>query len=117
MDLMGDQPAGGVPMPGMPATPVDGTETGGEAPAEGSQRPPESDEMRAGMPKPAALFRQSERTRTAARQHHQPRERPEDVPLSEWDPIGKFADPKVVGVRRHIEVDPETFYASGLQEV
>jgi len=97
-------------MPGMPAEPVDGQETGGTAPDEGSARPAESDEMRAGMPKPAALFRQTERTRTAARQHFAPREKPEEVPLSEWDPIGKFADPKVVGVRRHIDINPETFY-------
>jgi hypothetical protein len=70
MDLMANQPAGGVAMPGMPATPVDGTEQGGAAPAEGDQRPDESDEMRAGMPKPAALFRQTERTRKLARELH-----------------------------------------------
>ena len=37
-------------------------------------------------------------------------ERPEDVPLKDQAPMGKFAQPKVVGVRRHIEVDPDTFY-------
>jgi hypothetical protein len=110
MDMMANEPAGGVAMPGMPATPVDGTETGGQAPEEGAARPPESDEQRAGMPKPAALFRQTERTRTAARALHTERVKPADVPLKDWDPIGKFADPKVVGVRRHIEVDPATFY-------
>jgi hypothetical protein len=98
-------------MPGMPAEPVDGTEIGGDAPAEGAQRPEESDEMRAGMPKPAALFRQTERTRKLARELYTEREKPDDVPLSEWEPIGKFSTPKVVGVRRHVEVDPETFYA------
>lgn len=110
MDLMANQPGGGVAMPGMPATPVDGTETGGEAPAEGDQRPDESDEMRAGMPKPAALFRNTERTRKLARELHQPRDLPEGVELKDWDPVGKFATPKVVGVRRHVEVDPKTFY-------
>lgn len=110
MDLMGDPASGGVPQPGMGAMPTDGTEIGGDAPEEGDQRPDESDEMRAGMPKPAALFRQSERTRTAARKLHQEPERPEDVPLKDQDPMGKFATPKVVGVRRHIVVDPETFY-------
>lgn len=110
MDLMANQPAGGVPMPGMPAQPVDGTEIGGDAPAEGDSRPPESDEQRAGMPKPATLFRQTARTRTAAREHWVEREKPADVPLKDWEPIGKFAQPKVVGVRRHIEVDPETFF-------
>lgn len=117
MDLMSNQPAGGVAMPGMPAQPVDGTETGGEAPAEGAQRPGESDEMRAGMPKPAALFRQTERTRTAARKHYQEPQRPEDIPLRDQDPMGKFAQPKVVGVRRHLDIDPETFYDAELQEV
>jgi hypothetical protein len=110
MDMMSNEPAGGVAMPGMPATPVDGSETGGDAPAEGDQRPDESDEMRAGMPKPAALFRQTERTRTAARKHYQEPKRPDDVPLRDQDPMGKFSTPKVVGVRRHIEVDPATFF-------
>jgi hypothetical protein len=110
MDLMGNQPAGGVAMPGMPATPVDGTEIGGQAPEEGDQRPSESDEQRGGMPKPAVLFRQTERTRTAARRLYQEPNRPEDIPLKDQAPMGKFADPKVVGVRRHVQVDPETFY-------
>jgi hypothetical protein len=30
--------------------------------------------------------------------------------LKDWDPIGKFATPKVVGVRRHVEIDPNTFF-------
>jgi hypothetical protein len=102
MDLAGNMPAGGVAMPGMPATPVDGTENGGEAPQEGDQRPPESDEQRGGMPKPAALFKQTARTRELARKLHQE--------PKEYEPVGKFAQPKVVGVRRHVEVDPETFY-------
>lgn len=110
MDLMGNQPAGGVPMPGMPATPVDGTEQGGEAALEGSAVPDESNEQREGMPKPAALFKQTARTRKLARELHQPREKPDDVELKDWDPIGKFATPKVVGVRRHIELDPERFF-------
>lgn len=117
MDMMANEPAGGVAMPGMPATPVDGTETGGQAPEEGDSRPPESDEQRGGMPKPAALFRQTQRTRTAARQHYQEPVRPEGVPLRDQDPMGKFASPKVVGVRRHIEVDPDTFFDAELQEV
>jgi len=110
MDLGANMPAGGVAMPGMPATPVDGTENGGEVPEEGDQRPPESDEQRGGMPKPAVLFRQSQRTRTAARENYKEPDRREDIPLRDQDPIGKFADPKVVGVRRHIEVDPEKFF-------
>lgn len=108
MDLASNMPAGGVAMPGMPAAPVDGSEIGGDVPAEGDQRPPESDEQRGGMPKPAVLFRQSSRTRTLARELYQE--------PKEHEPVGKFAQPKVVGVRRHIEIDPETFFDPELQE-
>lgn len=106
MDLGSMMPAGGVAMPGMPAAPVDGGDGGSPFDQEGDARPDESDEQREGMPKPAALFRNSERTRKLARQIYQE--------PSEDQPTGKFATPKVIGVRRHIEVDPETFYA--LQE-
>lgn len=110
MDLMNSMPGGGVPQPGMGAMPVDGTEIGGEAPEEGEARPDESDEMRAGMPKPAALFKQTRRTRELARERFEAPERDDKVPLKDQDPIGKFAQPKVVGIRRHIEVDPEKFF-------
>jgi hypothetical protein len=109
MDLGGMMPAGGVAMPGMQAAPMDdpmaGMEGGEE---EGDSRPEESDEQRGGMPKPAALFKQTARTRELARKRYQ---QPQD-----GQPLGKFADPKVVGVRRHIEVDPETFFEQELQE-
>lgn len=107
MDLGSMMPAGGVAMPGMPATPVDGGDNGSPFGEEGDARPEESDEQREGMPKPAALFRNSERTRKLAREIYK-------APEHEDQPTGKFATPKVIGVRRHIEVDPENFYA--LQE-
>jgi hypothetical protein len=115
MDLAGDMPSGGVPMPGMDATPVDG-QNPFSAPEEEGSRPEESDEQRAGMPKPAKLFRQSERTRKLARENHVPVVLEDDIPVGEQPPVGKFATPKVVGVRRHIEVDPATFFEPELQE-
>lgn len=103
-------PSGGVPMPGMDATAEDPQE-GAEAPGgeEGDTRPEESDEQREGMPKPAKLFRNTARTRELARKLHQ---EPQD-----HEPSGKWASPKVAGIRRHINVDPETFFETELQEV
>lgn len=103
-------PGGGVPAPGAPAMPVN------DDMANPGARPPESDEQRAGMPKPAVLFRQTARTREAARRHYSPPEYDDSVSPSAQQPVGKFADPKVVGVRRHIEVDPQTFYNDGESE-
>jgi hypothetical protein len=116
MDLAANVPAGGVAMPGMPATPVDGSEIGGDFEDEGA-RPDESDEQRAGMPKPAALFRQSARTRELARKNYKAPMLNDNIPLSEQEPIGRFAQPKIVGVRRHIEIDPESFFDPELLEV
>jgi hypothetical protein len=107
MDLGSMMPAGGVAMPGMPISPVDGSE-GSPIDQTGDARPPESDEQRAGMPKPAVLFKQTSRTRDLARALYQEPE--------EGQPTGKFGSPKVVGVRRHIEIDPETFFEPELQE-
>lgn len=103
MDLGSMMPAGGVPMPGMEATPVDPQDGGGEQ----ESGPEESDEQREGMPKPAALFRQSRRTREKARELFVEREFPADTPLQDQDPVGKFATPKVVGVRRHLTITEE----------
>lgn len=98
-------PAPGVPTPGMPAMPVNADV------ADPGNGVPESDEQRGGMPKPAALFRQTERTRTAARAHSKaPEFFDNDVPLNQQQPAGQFADPKVLGVRKYLDVDPETFY-------
>lgn len=71
---------------------------------EGDTRPPESDEQRAGMPKPAAkIVRRG--IREAVHERWQPvdnseedQERPEH-----FRPSGRFGDPKHVGMRRYIE--------------
>lgn len=98
-------PAPGVPSPGMPAMPVN------QEVADTSGGVPESDEQRGGMPKPAALFRHTTRTRTAARANSTtPKYYDNDVPLKDQQPAGQFADPKVVGIRRHLDVEPDTFY-------
>jgi hypothetical protein len=110
MDLGALPPAGGVPMQGMPATPVEGQED------DQAGGPPESDEQREGMPKPAVLFRQSARTRELARERYEEPAWNEEGKPEDQLPRGKFAAPKVVGVRRHLEVDPETFFDHELQE-
>lgn len=101
MDLGGMMPAGGVPMGGMPAEPVDGQD-------DPSSRPEESDEQREGMPKPAALFRQSARTRELAREMHPETEWDDTIPLADQPPRGRFAAPKVIGIRRHLEIEGAT---------
>jgi hypothetical protein len=81
-----------------------------DAPA---QRPEESDEMRAGMPSQAVLYKQAGRMRGIAREHYKipaPLEENNDAIYNESglllpsDPLprGKFGDPKVVGMRRHL---------------
>jgi hypothetical protein len=107
MDLAAVPPAGGVPLPGMPAEAVEGQ----QGPGEESAVPDESNEQRAGMPKPAVLFRQTERTRTAARERFEEPKWKKDVAPQDQPPLGKFADPKVTGIRRYVEVNPETFFA------
>lgn len=62
------------------------------------------------MPKPAALFRQSSRTREMARELYQEPVWDEEVRPQDQEPRGKFGAPKVVGVRRHLNVDPKTFF-------
>lgn len=87
-------------------------------PQPGDQRPPESDEQRDGMPKPAS--RKLKRVtgeripgtikkgiREATRENFVPvdnsgedQDRPEH-----FRPTGKFGDPRHVGMRRHVEID------------
>jgi hypothetical protein len=86
-------------------------------PEEGDQRPPESDEQRSGMPKPAKRRVTAERIpgtvrvgiREATRQNFTPvdnsaedQERPEH-----FRPTGKFGDPAVVGMRRYVVIDDD----------
>jgi hypothetical protein len=77
-------------------------------PQPGDQRPPESDEQRAGMPKPAHLVRTG--IRQAVVEHFEPVDNSQEDPgrPEHWRPTGKFATPKHVGMRRHVvfeEVD------------
>jgi hypothetical protein len=94
-------------------------------PQEGDQRPPESDEQRKGMPKPASLHKEAgydyehgQIRRAAARYYQEPdnsREVDKDgKPLPEnYQPTGRFGAPTHIGMRRYVHVpeksrwDPE----------
>jgi hypothetical protein len=96
-----------------PNAPPEGPED--EGPGEESDRPPESDEEREGMPSQASLFRRTARTREAARarahpvledeEHGTPHVRPDgevDV-INKWathDAPASYKTPRVVGTRR-----------------
>jgi hypothetical protein len=90
-------------------------------PEEGDTRPPESDEARASMPKPArkvANFKYARgQIRTATKKHFVPPDNSiEDLVDEEtgevtkrpenYRPNGLYGDPKHVGMRRYVEVDP-----------
>jgi hypothetical protein len=89
----------------------------GGPPEEGDQRPPESDEQRSGMPKPAKRRVTGERIpgtirvgiRQATAENFVPvdnsienQERPQD-----FRPTGKFGDPKHRGMRRYVVIDED----------
>ena len=92
-----------------------------EDPYAPSQRPEESDEMRAGMPSQAVLYKQAGRMRSIANEHHNIPDMSTEGSLNDANddglifpsdplPRGKFGDPKVVGMRRHLsreDIDPE----------
>jgi len=92
-----------------------------EDPYAQSQRPEESDEMRAGMPSQAVLYKQAGRMRSIANEHHNIPDMSTEGSLNDANadglifpsdplPRGKFGDPKVVGMRRHLsreDIDPE----------
>jgi hypothetical protein len=89
-DFAAVPPGGGAVVPGQPTMPVDPTQ-------EGADVPPESNEMRQGMPTAAALYRASSRTREAAKaQEHKP------------DALPGFDTPRHVGVRSMMPVDGDT---------
>ncbi len=118
-DIAADE-ADGVVEPGMPAIPVEPQDG-----SEQAQRPEESDEMREGMPKPAALHRQASRMRAVADEHYvaPPALETKDVKVAVGVPVegeeqeyreakaaiedgiprGKFGDPRIVGMRRHAQ--------------
>lgn len=107
MQDMAVPPAGGVPMPGVPAQAVDPDQGQGEGAAgDAGARPEESDEQRGGMPKPAALFQGAQRMRTVAKLNARPpRTYDADTPLDLREAPRPYADPIHVGMRRHLEVE------------
>lgn len=114
-DLAEGAEDGGVPAPGMPAMGVDpAQETGaGDDPA---QRPEESDEMRADMPKASVLMRKASVMREIAKEHFVAPPLAVEAAtvvdedenssldygvLASQEPQGKFGSPKHIGLRRH----------------
>jgi hypothetical protein len=80
-------------------------------------RPPESDEQRSGMPKPAKLAKHAVKLgiREATRKHYEaPDNSIEDTQNDDgsvtrrpenYRPTGRFGPPQHVGMRRHVEID------------
>lgn len=115
-DIGAVPPEGGSVQPGMPTEPVDPY-------ANQPTVPPESTEMMAGMPKPAALHRQAMRMREIAEEHYVAPEGPKvitkeakdeegnDIKVTMLDPsvepvpTGAWAAPKHIGMRRYVEVE------------
>ncbi|GAA1978455.1 hypothetical protein [Kitasatospora viridis] len=109
-DIAGMPPAGGVPVPGFGAQPVDagqGDGSDGAAAGEGSAVPPESSEQRGGMPKPAALFKGAARMRALGRAYNAPVVYGPDstVAPEHRRPHGRYGDPVHVGARRFLKID------------
>lgn len=137
---------GGVVAPGQPATPVDPFQPVGQTPAdtEGGdmgERPDESDEQRADMPKaashtPADLYRAASRMREIVKEHYvapapladrptmhkvavkdadgKETEEMHEVPITPDDgiPRGKYADPKHIGMRRYAGLSRNTLWGT-----
>jgi hypothetical protein len=92
-----------------------------QAPEEGDQRPPESDEARATMPKPASRkvakisYRYGQIRQVIATRHKAPDNSIEDTTdpetgeiikhLEHHRPSGLYGDPRHVGLRRYVDVD------------
>lgn len=113
-DMAMTPPEGGVPMPGMETQPF------GAQDQDPSARPEESDEMRSGMPKPAALLKRTQGMREIARSHYRRPPELKTVAILDEDqntigtkaiedgiPRGPYATPKHVGMRRHLNIDPK----------
>jgi hypothetical protein len=105
-----EQDPNAMPVPGVPgATPQMG-QVIMMPPQEPAKRPPESDEQRAGMPKPAALktariVRKGIRQATA--EHFVPVDNSAEEKPEHHRPEGRFGTPKHVSMRRHMEFSPE----------
>jgi hypothetical protein len=104
-----------------------------QTPQEGDQRPPESDEQRANMPKPAKKYlsqkisKQAQmdydrrirgQIKTAVAQHYEaPDNSIEDPDKPEnWQPTGRFAAPKVAGMRQHVAIPESLKWREELDE-
>lgn len=119
-DQMVDQAAGAV-IPGQPGVAVDPVaamamqQAAAQAMAPPSNVPPESNEMRADMPKQSSLWRGARNMRELVNEHWQPEPETLNVPgkdgeettISNDAPRGLFGPPKHVGMRRHATVAPE----------
>jgi hypothetical protein len=110
-------PAPGAVMPGLPTQPVDPASTS-PIPAqadngdEQAQRPEESDEQRANMPKKSELFKNAARMREVAKAHPDPvitvpDDAPEGATLSDYDPLAGsiHRTPAHIGKRRYLKID------------
>lgn len=108
-DIAGTMPAGGVATPGVPTEPVDPGQGQDDSGAAGGQEqvPPESNEQRGGMPKPAVLHRRTERIRRLARENDRRPVYPaeDSTPGAERQPHGLYGDPVHVGARRFIPIN------------
>jgi hypothetical protein len=99
----------------MMLMPMDGV------PQPGDQRPPESDEQRANMPKPAKRYLSQKISKTAqadydrrirhqireitAKHYEEPDNSEEDPSRpQDWQPTGRFGGPRHVGMRVHVQV-------------
>jgi hypothetical protein len=93
-----------------------------QTPEEGDQRPPESDEQRASMPKPASRkvagfrYRYGQIRRAIAAHYVPPDNSIEDVKDEEtgmvtrnpqnYRPTGLYGPPRHIGMRRYVEIEP-----------
>jgi hypothetical protein len=80
-------------------------------PQPGDQRPPESDEQRQGMAKPAALTPTLKQgsivrkgIREATREHYVAPDNSEETNPQHHRPVGRFGNPRHIAMRRHVEI-------------
>ena len=102
-------------------------------PQPGDQRPPESDEQRANMPKPARKYLSQHISKTSqveydrrvrgqirdvtAAHYVAPDNSEEDPDKPEhWQPTGRFSTPKHVGMRTHVRVPEKLKWHEGREE-
>lgn len=108
-DLESEQADDGGQAPGAPGAGVDpgmGSVVPFPAQQEGANVPPESNEMRAGMPKASSLHRRASTIREIASEHYVGPDDSEEAP-EDRRPYGKFGDPKHIGMRRYAHVEKD----------